>query len=131
MDCLEKLLPCESYLKPPVSPPSSCCVPLKEMIKDDPNCLCSIFNDVDLLKSLNVSQSDLLELPKACGANVDISICSKAVAPITNSPATASNGSSSSKSTNIPASKSLAFGIYLSGAWGFFAIFTSLVLLVF
>nr|DAD35740.1 TPA_asm: hypothetical protein HUJ06_006380 [Nelumbo nucifera] len=77
MDCLEKLLPCESYLKPPASPPPSCCIPLKQMIKDDLNCLCSVFNDVDLLKSLNVSQSDLLEHPKACGANIDISVCSK------------------------------------------------------
>ncbi|KAF8398964.1 hypothetical protein HHK36_014829 [Tetracentron sinense] len=98
MPCMQKLLPCQPYLHPSSSPPpASCCVPLKEMIKDDSKCLCEIFNNPEILKSLNVSQAEALKLPKACGANADISACKK--------------GSSSSNSTDSSAARRLAYGI--------------------
>ena len=77
--CLQKLLPCESFLKSPDSPPASCCTPLTEMISDNPECICQVFDNSDLLKSLNVTQDQLLKLPKACGSNADISICKKGI----------------------------------------------------
>lgn len=75
--CIQKLIPCQAYLKPPSNPPASCCLTLKEMIADDPTCLCRVFDDADFLRSLNVTQDEALKLPKACGANADVSECKK------------------------------------------------------
>ncbi|CAF2109267.1 hypothetical protein YC2023_101070 [Brassica napus] len=76
MPCIQKLMPCQPYLHsatPP--PPASCCMPLKEIVETDVNCLCSVFNNVDMLKSLNLTKENALVLPKACGANADVSQC--------------------------------------------------------
>ncbi|XP_009110357.1 non-specific lipid-transfer protein-like protein At2g13820 [Brassica rapa] len=76
MPCIQKLMPCQPYLRsvtPP--PPASCCMPLKEIVETDVNCLCSVFNNVDMLKSLNLTKENALVLPKACGANADVSQC--------------------------------------------------------
>ena len=78
MPCVQKLLPCQEYLKPMAAdgpPAPSCCLPLKEMISDDSKCLCDIFNNADFFKNLNITQDDALRLPKACGANADVSVC--------------------------------------------------------
>ncbi|KAL0794874.1 hypothetical protein Bca101_066251 [Brassica carinata] len=76
MPCIQKLMPCQPYLHsvtPP--PPASCCLPLKEIVEKDATCLCSVFNNVDMLKSLNLTKENALVLPKACGAKADTSLC--------------------------------------------------------
>jgi len=74
--CIQKLLPCQQFLKPPASTPTAaCCLPLKEMVSGDPKCLCDVFDNPDLLKSLNVTQDDAMKLAKACAVNADISVC--------------------------------------------------------
>lgn len=76
MPCIQKLMPCQPYLHsvtPP--PPASCCLPMKEIVEKDATCLCSVFNNVDMLKSLNLTKENALVLPKACGAKADISLC--------------------------------------------------------
>ncbi|OVA09354.1 Bifunctional inhibitor/plant lipid transfer protein/seed storage helical domain [Macleaya cordata] len=78
MECAQKLLPCQAYLKPPSSPPDTCCVPLKQMITDDVKCLCGIFNNQDLLKTFHVTQEEALKLLGECGAKADISQCNNA-----------------------------------------------------
>ncbi|XP_038724357.1 non-specific lipid transfer protein GPI-anchored 19-like [Tripterygium wilfordii] len=96
MPCIKKLMPCEPYLGKPTTPPASCCVPLKEMVKDEKQCLCDVFNNAAFLKSLNITQEIALQLPKACGAPVDISVCKKgASSPPSGSPAVPSPPSSS------------------------------------
>lgn len=76
MPWMKKLLPCQEYLKlTDTPPPPSCCVPLKEMVSDNPKCLCDVFNSVDTLKNLNITQDDALRLPKACGATANTSVC--------------------------------------------------------
>ncbi|XP_043696284.1 non-specific lipid transfer protein GPI-anchored 9-like [Telopea speciosissima] len=47
------------------------------MIAGDTKCLCSIFNNTELLKKFEVTQEDLLKLPKGCGLSVDIALCNK------------------------------------------------------
>ncbi|PON44681.1 Bifunctional inhibitor/plant lipid transfer protein/seed storage helical domain containing protein [Parasponia andersonii] len=47
------------------------------MVSDDSNCFCDIFNNADMLKNPNITQDDALRLPKACGANADVSVCEK------------------------------------------------------
>lgn len=79
MQCIQKLLPCQPYLKSPSSPPASCCVPLEEMISDDSKCLCDVFDNPQILKSLNISLDHALKLPKACGTNADTSVCKKGI----------------------------------------------------
>lgn len=62
--------------KPAASTPS-CCGPMKEIVVKDAPCLCAVFNDPAILKTLNLTKENALDLPKACGANPDISLCSK------------------------------------------------------
>ncbi|CAH8357266.1 unnamed protein product [Eruca vesicaria subsp. sativa] len=74
--CIQKLVPCQPYLHSVIPPPpASCCMPLKEIVETDLNCLCSVFNNVDMLRSLNLTKQNALVLPKACGANADVSQC--------------------------------------------------------
>ncbi|CAN7052992.1 unnamed protein product [Brassica rapa subsp. trilocularis] len=78
MSCMQKLMSCQPYIhavNPP--PPPSCCGPMKEIVVKDAPCLCAVFNDPAILKTLNLTKENALDLPKACGANPDISLCSK------------------------------------------------------
>ncbi|XP_057459288.1 non-specific lipid transfer protein GPI-anchored 3 [Actinidia eriantha] len=115
LPCLQKLMPCQPYLQSGGSgsgaPPASCCVPLKEMISGDTACLCGIFNNVDLLKTFNLTQDQALKLPKACSANADISVCKTDSAapsgsPAIPTPATPSNSNTSPSNTTSPKSES-------------------------
>ncbi|KAF3520793.1 hypothetical protein DY000_02062532 [Brassica cretica] len=75
---MEKLMSCQPYIhavNPP--PPPSCCGPMKEIVVNDAPCLCAVFNNPAILKTLNLTKENALDLPKACGANPDISLCSK------------------------------------------------------
>ncbi|KAK9937923.1 hypothetical protein M0R45_014688 [Rubus argutus] len=78
MACMQKLVPCQPYFKTPEKAPATCCTPMKKMLSessDDKNCACSIFNNPEVLKNLNITQDEALKLPKACGTNADISAC--------------------------------------------------------
>ncbi|KAL1214323.1 Non-specific lipid transfer protein GPI-anchored 3 [Cardamine amara subsp. amara] len=91
MPCIQKLMPCQPYLHtvtPP--PPPSCCLPLREIVTSDVTCLCSVFNNVDMLKSLNLTKENALVLPNACGAKADVSQCkaSAGTTPPSMTPAT-------------------------------------------
>ncbi|XP_031404523.1 lipid transfer-like protein VAS [Punica granatum] len=74
MPCVQKILPCEPYLKS-TSPPATCCIPLKEVVANDQKCLCAVFNNPELLRNFNVTQDEALKLAAACQANADVSIC--------------------------------------------------------
>ncbi|VVA91753.1 unnamed protein product [Arabis nemorensis] len=76
LPCIQKLMPCQPYLHsatPP--PPPTCCMPLREIVENDVTCLCAVFNNVDMLKSLNLTKDNALVLPNACGAKADVSKC--------------------------------------------------------
>jgi len=74
--CMQKLLPCQSYMKSQTNPPETCCAPLKEMHDNNSQCLCSFFNSPSLLHSIGLSKDDLMKLPQACGIDTDLSGCS-------------------------------------------------------
>ncbi|KAG0491952.1 hypothetical protein HPP92_005012 [Vanilla planifolia] len=96
--CAEKLVPCANFLGSS-KPPESCCGPIKEAVKDELPCLCSLFNNSQLLKAFNVNVTQALELPKNCGIQSNQSIC--------NSTSTSTKGSSAPlASTTTPASSS-------------------------
>ncbi|GKV46822.1 hypothetical protein SLEP1_g53783 [Rubroshorea leprosula] len=129
--CMQKLMPCEPYLHFTSPPPSTCCLPLKEMLSKESECLCKVFTNPELLKSLNLTQESALALPKACGAKADVSVCKNASpggSSATPSPATPTNGSSSGNSTTGGSGKKSAGSRMVAHAWGF--LVTSFVALI-
>ncbi|GAB2292628.1 hypothetical protein Dimus_026865 [Dionaea muscipula] len=86
LPCVKRLMPCHQYLHSNNTPPASCCVPLNELIAKDKPCLCTVFNNPALLKSLNLTQDQALLLPKHCGVEVDISKCNTTATPPTGPP---------------------------------------------
>ncbi|XP_042495018.1 non-specific lipid transfer protein GPI-anchored 3-like [Macadamia integrifolia] len=129
-DCVKNLVPCQKFLKAP-SPPSTCCIPLKQMFTDQPKCPCKIFDNKDLLKQFNVTQEDALSLPKGCGIAVDVSMCSKVAGTPGNSSSTspapgASTGAAPANSTTA-AKKSSADGLSAFSGLGFIATIVALL----
>ncbi|KAI3913241.1 hypothetical protein MKX01_013498 [Papaver californicum] len=148
MVCAQKLMPCQAFIKPPSSPTDACCAPLKQMIHDDPKCLCNIFNNEEVLKTFGVSQHDALKLLIECGTKADIRQCNNTApanptAPLPKPSTTptvpsdggdlsnllsALNGTNASPVPAPPASKNSAYSekISLFGGFGFIALSTSL-----
>ncbi|XP_057446904.1 non-specific lipid transfer protein GPI-anchored 3-like isoform X2 [Lotus japonicus] len=132
--CMQKLLPCQPFLKSPNNPPPSCCVPLNEMATNEVDCLCSVMNNPQLLLSINVSKEDAMKLPGACDIEVDISKCNSTGA----SSSTQDSSSSSQDDTTVPDEETSEdstsstnmispYGIMSLGVPGFVALSTALV----
>ncbi|KAG5618851.1 hypothetical protein H5410_018675 [Solanum commersonii] len=131
MPCVQKLMPCQPALAAHMkNPPATCCMPLKEMISNDAQCLCTVFGNSDVMKSMNVTQDEALNFAKACGAKPDLSLCKKAhgeaSAP---SPATSSDTNDSSSSNNT-ASPPAANTASVTSKFGGFVAVASLMSLV-
>ncbi|CAF2114784.1 hypothetical protein YC2023_103731 [Brassica napus] len=102
MPCIQKLKSCQPYLHSVIPPlPASCCLSMKEMVANDAPCLCSVFNNVDMLKSLNLTKDNALDIPKACDANPDISLCKASPADGTTTNSTSSTQTSSAPAINF------------------------------
>ncbi|KAL9306544.1 putative bifunctional inhibitor/plant lipid transfer protein/seed storage helical [Arabidopsis thaliana] len=101
LPCIQKLMPCQPYLHLATPPPATCCMPLNEIVAKDATCLCAVFNNVDMLKSLNLTKENALDLPKACGAKADVSLCKTSAGTNSSStpPATPKTPPASSTST--------------------------------
>ncbi|KAL5079470.1 hypothetical protein RYX36_007891 [Vicia faba] len=78
--CMQKLLPCQPFLKSPGNPPPACCTPLKEMATSESDCLCNVLSNPKLFMSLDVTKEQLVKLPNACGIDVDTSKCNASTA---------------------------------------------------
>ncbi|XP_019160550.1 PREDICTED: lipid transfer-like protein VAS [Ipomoea nil] len=78
--CASNLVPCAEYLNS-TKPPASCCDPLKETVTKELSCLCNLYKNPEVLKSLGVNITQALELPKHCGISNDVSACDKALSP--------------------------------------------------
>ncbi|XP_073136338.1 uncharacterized protein [Henckelia pumila] len=115
LPCVQKLVPCQPYLKSD-SPPASCCMPLKQLVTDDKTCLCTVLNDPTILQSLNITKTDAANLAKNCGTNADLSTCTNAPPMPGSSPLTPSDGSTASSPTPKSAATVASFhvGTYLS-----------------
>ncbi|KAK6947621.1 Bifunctional inhibitor/plant lipid transfer protein/seed storage helical domain [Dillenia turbinata] len=64
--CASELQPCLDYLNS-TTPPTSCCDPLKKTVETQRQCLCDLYNNPSILKSLGVNVTQALELPQHCG----------------------------------------------------------------
>nr|GLL39334.1 lipid transfer-like protein VAS [Ipomoea trifida] len=80
ISCAYNLIPCAAYLNS-TKPPASCCDALKESVTKELSCLCNLYNNPELLKSLGVNITEALQLPKHCGISNDVSACDKASTP--------------------------------------------------
>ncbi|KAK6249821.1 hypothetical protein SCA6_003826 [Theobroma cacao] len=89
--CLQKLIPCQPFMHSP-SPPATCCSPLTDVFTHDSQCLCKVFNNPEILKGFNLTLDEAMKLPKACGIDVDVSVCKKGSSP--GSPSDSSKSSS-------------------------------------
>ncbi|XP_068651305.1 non-specific lipid transfer protein GPI-anchored 9-like [Aristolochia californica] len=79
-ECASKLIPCQDFLNS-TSPPSSCCGPMRDAVKNDLACLCNLFRQSELFKAFNINITQALELPKHCGITDGIGACKTASAP--------------------------------------------------
>ncbi|XP_019171682.1 PREDICTED: lipid transfer-like protein VAS [Ipomoea nil] len=75
--CINKLMPCMQYLNGSRDPPSSCCDPLKDVIKNMPECLCqmvSVRGSNEAQKAgIDINQAQML--PARCGQRVNYIGC--------------------------------------------------------
>ncbi|CAN8235054.1 unnamed protein product [Cochlearia groenlandica] len=94
MACMQKLMPCKQYLHV-ANPPPSCCGPMKEIVEKDATCLCTVFNNPEMLKALNLTKENALDLPKACGTKPNISLCTKIASSSPIASPVSTNGASS------------------------------------
>ncbi|XP_073273326.1 non-specific lipid transfer protein GPI-anchored 3-like [Primulina huaijiensis] len=130
LPCIQKLLPCQPYLKSQTTPPPSCCVPMKQVVSQESQCLCAVFNNPDILKSLNVTQQDGLNLAKSCGASADVSICKKGAPTPTGSlkaPPAPSTGSAVSPPPKSAGSSVIS---HVAGSLSMAAIFSLISILI-
>ncbi|KAF8390771.1 hypothetical protein HHK36_025299 [Tetracentron sinense] len=75
--CLNQLLPCLNYLNGTNDPPSSCCDPLKSVIKSNPQCLCSMIssNSTNAAEQAGINVTEAQQLPGKCGESVNPLAC--------------------------------------------------------
>lgn len=75
--CLNNLGPCLNYLNGTQDPPDICCEPLKEIIKSDSECLCSLMSSQGAIQAqlLGINVTEAQELPGRCGQRVNPLAC--------------------------------------------------------
>ncbi|KAL4199781.1 hypothetical protein AMTRI_Chr03g146560 [Amborella trichopoda] len=110
-ECANKLVPCASYLNS-TTPGKECCDDLKQAIETELPCLCALFNDPSVFKSLNINRTQALLLPEHCGFKSTASACnSTAGAPSANSSPNTSSGGSGSGKNSSPSMRAPWYGL--------------------
>lgn len=77
MSCFNQLSPCLNYLNATRDPPDSCCDPLKDMIKSDPQCICYMISNQGAFAAqmIGINTTEAQELPGRCGEHVNPLFC--------------------------------------------------------
>lgn len=74
--CGQKLVPCYPYLNnATVKPQADCCNPIRDAVTHDLPCLCNIYKDPNVFKTLNVNVSEALRISRECGVPTNLSSC--------------------------------------------------------
>ncbi|GLT40362.1 hypothetical protein SLA2020_145040 [Shorea laevis] len=79
--CASNLIPCATYLNSNTTPGADCCNAIKDAVNNDLTCLCNLYKDPDVFKSLNISLPAALQLAGKCGVNNSLSSCTNAQSP--------------------------------------------------
>lgn len=74
-DCANQLMPCLNYINTTTEPPANCCIPLKQTVEKERDCLCNLYKNPSLFEALHINISQATELPKRCGVSNDLSAC--------------------------------------------------------
>ncbi|RZR92096.1 hypothetical protein BHM03_00020330 [Ensete ventricosum] len=74
LPCMESLAPCQTELDLP-TPTPACCDPMKDLIKCDRRCVCSMFFDDRVLAFINVTREKAMDMMVKCGINIDHHYC--------------------------------------------------------
>uniref|UniRef100_A0ACD5ZFX2 Uncharacterized protein n=1 Tax=Avena sativa TaxID=4498 RepID=A0ACD5ZFX2_AVESA len=92
-ECANKLVGCAAYMNgtDAETPPDTCCVPLRDAVKNEKPCLCSLYASPEIFKAFHINLTDALRLSKRCGISEDTSSCPS------NSPTSSPPGSPSGK----------------------------------
>ncbi|EEF49307.1 lipid binding protein, putative [Ricinus communis] len=90
--CINQLVPCLNYLNGTKDVPDTCCEPLENVIKSDPECLCSMISNEgsDQAEQAGINVTEAQQLPGRCGLHVNPISC------ITGSPNTKTSVDNSS-----------------------------------
>ncbi|KAH7685899.1 Plant non-specific lipid-transfer protein/Par allergen protein [Dioscorea alata] len=75
--CLSELVPCLQFINSNKTPSSSCCQPLKSLIKSNPQCLCSLLGNDSATRQAGVNMTRAQLLPARCGDKVSAASCKK------------------------------------------------------
>ncbi|KFK40565.1 hypothetical protein AALP_AA2G012700 [Arabis alpina] len=73
--CVSKLVPCFSALNTTTTPPKDCCDSIKDAVKNDLPCLCTVYTTPGLLAQFNVNTTQALGISDRCGVKTDLSAC--------------------------------------------------------
>ncbi|WCJ40265.1 Bifunctional inhibitor/lipid-transfer protein/seed storage 2S albumin superfamily protein [Euphorbia peplus] len=75
--CINQLVPCLNYLNGTKDVPDSCCDPLENIVKSNPQCLCSMISNqastAAEMAGINISHAQML--PARCGLRVNPLSC--------------------------------------------------------
>ncbi|XP_027127465.1 lipid transfer-like protein VAS [Coffea eugenioides] len=71
--CIQRLQPCMDYLNGNRDPPSSCCDPLKVVIRSEPECLCSMISirGANQAERAGINITQAQQLPGRCGVHIN------------------------------------------------------------
>jgi hypothetical protein len=75
--CASKLVSCGAYMNgtDAEKPPDTCCGPLRDAVKNELPCLCSLYASPEIFKAFNINLTDALRLSKRCGLSDTTSSC--------------------------------------------------------
>ncbi|KAF9606996.1 hypothetical protein IFM89_030415 [Coptis chinensis] len=112
ISCINQLVPCLDYLNGTKHPPSSCCDPLKSVIKSDPQCLCNMVSSKTSSAAgrAGVNITEAQELPGRCGQNVNPIAC---LANMPKNKNTSSNGATRFFSVDVMPALALLMFIHV------------------
>ncbi|KMT12575.1 hypothetical protein BVRB_5g098190 [Beta vulgaris subsp. vulgaris] len=124
-NCATKLAPCFSYLNGTIKPSIDCCNPLKEVVKTERPCLCSIYNNPALIQTFHINVTQALNLITLCHVDgiKDPNICkATALSPSSSSASTGSTSAPSGTSSGSSTPGNAATKITWAGSAGLASI---------
>ncbi|KAJ0967857.1 hypothetical protein J5N97_024774 [Dioscorea zingiberensis] len=75
--CLSELVPCLQFINSNKTPSSSCCEPLKSLIKSNSQCLCSLLGNDSAARQTGVNMTRAQLLPTRCGDKATAASCKR------------------------------------------------------
>ncbi|CAO2819780.1 unnamed protein product [Amaranthus hypochondriacus] len=115
-DCVDQLdKPCGPFVNSTTAqPPAECCQPLGMVIRNDVQCLCTIFSSDEIIQTLSLNVTEALTLPMRCGFQFDLLSACQALAegPATAPASVLSQVGAASKLSNIASTGSVLLGSF-------------------